>query len=372
MGKKLTTAEWITKARMVHGNKYDYSKSVYIGSNKKITITCPIHGDFETYANCHISRGDGCPKCTSISKSKALRLTSEEFIKRLKNIYGDFYDYSEVNYSGIRSEIILICPIHGKFIRKADSLLKGRGCPKCKEQDRLQTCNEHLINKYIDYFPDLDYSKTKYIGYDKKVTITCPKHGDFQVYPLNFLKSKGCPKCSMEHHGKNMSKSYEDFIKDAKYIHGDKYDYSKVEYINCREKVCIICPEHGEFWQTPNSHIQGSGCPNCSNSKGEMLICNFLLYNNIKFIREYSIPCKINLSGYALVDFYLPDLNCFIEFNGIQHYKSVHHFGGSLKLEQQQARDEELRQYCKDNNINLIEIRYDEDVWEILNEKLCK
>ena len=122
----------------------------------------------------------------------------------------------------------------------------------------------------------------------------------------------------------------------------------------------IVCPEHGEFWQTPNSHIQGSGC---SSSKGEEEVCNILLSNGIKFIREYTIqvPNEINTSGHAYIDFYLPEYNTFVEYNGIQHYNPKMAFGGSFKFERQQARDEYVRQYCKDNNIKLIEIRYDED-----------
>lgn len=169
-----------------------------------------------------------------------------------------------------------------------------------------------------------------------------------------------------------MQKSLDDFLKDARRIHGTRYDYSRVEYNDSRTKVCIVCPEHGEFWQTPNSHIQGSGCPSCSSSKGEEEVCNILLSNRIKFIREYTIqvPNEINTSGHAYIDFYLPEYNTFVEYNGIQHYNPKMAFGRSFKFERQQARDEYVRQYCKDNNIKLIEIRYDEDVWEVLTREL--
>lgn len=112
-------------------------------------------------------------------------------------------------------------------------------------------------------------------------------------------------KCSAESHAKYMQKSLDDFLKDARRIHGTRYDYSRVEYNDSRTKVCIVCPEHGEFWQTPNSHIQGSGCPSCSSSKGEEEVCNILLSNGIKFIREYTIqvPNEINTSGHAYIDF---------------------------------------------------------------------
>lgn len=161
----------------------------------------------------------------------------------------------------------------------------------------------------------------------------------------------------------------EEWINKARIKHGDKYDYSKSVYTGWDTRIVITCPEHGEFWQTPNSHIQGSGC---SSSKGEEEVCNILLSNGIKFIREYTIqvPNEINTSGHAYIDFYLPEYNTFVEYNGIQHYNPKMAFGGSFKFERQQARDEYVRQYCKDNNIKLIEIRYDEDVWEVLTREL--
>lgn len=136
----------------------------------------------------------------------------------------------------------------------------------------------------------------------------------------------------------------EEWINKARIKHGDKYDYSKVKY-------------------------NGTSC---SSSKGEEEVCNILLSNGIKFIREYTIqvPNEINTSGHAYIDFYLPEYNTFVEYNGIQHYNPKMAFGGSFKFERQQARDEYVRQYCKDNNIKLIEIRYDEDVWEVLTREL--
>lgn len=108
----------------------------------------------------------------------------------------------------------------------------------------------------------------------------------------------------------------EEWINKARIKHGDKYDYSKVKYNGTRGYVTIVCPKHGEFWQTPNSHIQGSSC---SSSKGEEEVCNILLSNGIKFIREYTIqvPNEINTSGHAYIDFYLPEYNTFVEYNGI-------------------------------------------------------
>lgn len=229
MPKKLTTEEWINKARIKHGDKYDYSKSVYTGSRDRIIITCPKHGDFTAISELHISRGDGCPECASLAKSSKLSLSNEEFINRLRDMFGDNYDYSKVKYNGTRGYVTIVCPKHGEFKARVGTLSRGVGCLKCKEEERLKKFNDLYIKKFKEYYPDLDYSKTVYTGWDTRIVITCPKHGDFEVLPNHFLRYKGCPKCSAESHAKYMQKSLDDFLKDARRIHGTRYDYSIVD-----------------------------------------------------------------------------------------------------------------------------------------------
>ncbi|MEE3416938.1 MAG: hypothetical protein VZR53_16420, partial [Prevotella sp.] len=109
-----------------------------------------------------------------------------------------------------------------------------------------------------------DYSKVNYVNNSMKVTIICPEHGEFEQTPANHLCGKGCLLCGRKQTINKRSSNTENFIIKAKEIHGDKYDYSKVNYVNNSTKVTIICPEHGEFEQTPASHLRGSGCPKCA------------------------------------------------------------------------------------------------------------
>ena len=99
-------------------------------------------------------------------------------------------------------------------------------------------------------------------------------------------------------------------------VHKNKYDYSKMVYKNNYTKVCIICPEHGEFWQTPNNHLAGSGCKYCSASKGEELLRNYLSDNGIEYVTEY----RLGEHKYRY-DFYLPKFNLLIEYHGEQYYR---------------------------------------------------
>ena len=181
MSKKITTEEFIARAKVIHGDKYDYSKVEYVNSYTKVCIICPEHGEFWATPHCHLD-GKGCPKCAVYKRGK---LTTEEFIRRAKEVHGDKYDYSKVEYTHQATKVCIICPEHGEFWQKPAHHMNGNGCPKCA--------------------------------------------------------------------GRGMTT--EAFIKKAREIHGDKYDYSKVVFCGKHKKVCIICPEHGEFWQVAGRHL---------------------------------------------------------------------------------------------------------------------
>ena len=195
------------------------------------------------------------------------KLSLEEFIEKAKEIHGDKYDYSKVEYINTKTKVCIICPEHGEFWQTPGSHLNGSGCPECgNNNNKLKQTytTEEFINKAKKIHGDkYDYSKVEYKGCKEKVCIICPEHGEFWQIPDNHLRGEKCKKCYDNKRSITLKSNIEEFIQKAKKIHGDKYDYSKVEYINTKTKVCIICPEHGEFWQTPGSHLNGSGCPEC-------------------------------------------------------------------------------------------------------------
>lgn len=252
--KIFTTEKFIINAKDVHGNKYDYSKTIFIKNNQKVIIICPKHGEFEQIPNNH-SSGQGCPKCGRIKQSKSRKLTTEEFIVKSKKIHGDKYDYSKVNYDMSKYNVTIVCPEHGEFEQQPSNHLNGKGCGKCSKT---------FMN--LDYFIEeskkihgdkYDYSKVVYIGNKDKVVIICPEHGDFTQTPSKHLNSQGCPKC------KGKTKTTEEFVEQLKQIHGVKYDYSKVVYIDTQTKITVICPEHGEFSLKAKDHYRGIGCTKC-------------------------------------------------------------------------------------------------------------
>jgi len=171
----------------------------------------------------------------------------------------------------------------------------------------------------------------------------------FEQTAQDHLSGKNCFRC-------NGSKKLttEEFIEKAKLIHGNRYDYSSVKYINNYTKINIICKQHGMFVQTPNNHLRNHGCPICNLSKGEKEIQSFLFENEIKFQRE-KIFEKLNQKRF---DFYLPKYNIAIEYDGIQHFKSIDFFGGEDCFIKRKQSDEIKNQFCIDNNIKLIRIPY--------------
>ena len=367
MGKdniKLTTKTFITKAKNIHRDKYDYTLVNYINAHTKIKIVCPEHGVFEQTPNSHLCN-HGCAKCAGVSG-----YSTEDFIKESQSIYGNRYDYSLVEYISSHKKVKIICPEHGVFEK---SLIKHRyqGCPKCKkdtrkyhQEDFIERSNKIHHNKY-------DYSLVNYVNTEINVDIICPKHGVFNQHPRVHSTGSGCPKCRNEKQGKYKLLNKNIFSDRSKKIHKDKYDYSLVSYKNSVTKVKIICKKHGIFEQLPSSHLNGCGCPSCQISKGEEKIKSFLDRNEITYKKEhifkecrYILPLKF--------DFYLPNYNMCIEYDGEQHFNKWHSNDSDKNLSIRISRDMIKNDYCKNNNINILRIKYTQfnKIDTILTEKL--
>lgn len=190
------------------------------------------------------------------------KLTLEEFIAKAKAVHGDKYGYSKVKYVNSRTKVCIVCPIHGEFLQNANRHLQGGGCPKCGGTTLL-TQSEFISKASIVHNHKYDYSKVVYINNSTKVCIICPEHGEFWQKANGHLNGKGCLLCGRDSTINHRRTTQTRFIEKANEVHGFKYDYSKVQYRNNHEKVYIICPTHGGFWQEPNSHLQGYGCKKC-------------------------------------------------------------------------------------------------------------
>jgi very-short-patch-repair endonuclease len=210
------------------------------------------------------------------------------------------------------------------------------------------------LNKHGDKY---DYSKVEYVGNKNKVIIICTKHGEFLQTPNDHLTGYGCKKCQYEKISKENRFTNETFIEKAKEMHGNRFDYSLVKYGGYENKITIICNKHGKFEQTPHAHLHGYGCRKCRASHNEEQIANILLKHNINFEREVTFNNLKSVSN-LYYDFYLPKHKIFIEFDGIQHYKSVDFFGGDNALLDTKKRDKIKINYAINNGYKLIKIPY--------------
>lgn len=284
--KRSTTKEFIEKARKIHNDKYDYSQVVYKKAICKVKIICPIHGVFQQTPHDHLGN-KGCKLCGIVKRAKTQSNGIDRFINRAKSVHGDEYDYSLVEYTNGKSKVDIICKVYG--------------------------------------------------------------HGQFKQTPDKHLQGQGCPKCRYVKSKISNTGTTQGFIQKAKLLH-DKYDYSLVDYVSIHTKIKIICPKHGIFEQSPDSHLHGSGCAKCScgTSKAELDI--------IDFIESYGITVthrsRSVIFPYEL-DIYIPSKKLAIEYCGLywhtENTKHKHYHFEKYKR-------------CNEQGIELITLF--EDEWE--------
>lgn len=250
--RKKTTEEFIERAIEVHGDKYDYSSVIYINSKSHVNIFCEDHGVFAQSPANHLI-GNGCPMCAG----NILR-TTEEFISEARSVHGDRYDYSSAACSGNKKNIVISCKHHGVFTQSPYKHLHGSGCPRCAKVVR-KTTEEFIVQAKEVHGDKYDYSLVEYSNAKSKVSIVCKEHAEFSQKANHHLRGVGCPKCFG-----TVKKTTEDFVEDARTVHGDKYNYSKVLYVTAGSKVVITCSIHKDFSQSPNHHLHGGGCPKCA------------------------------------------------------------------------------------------------------------
>jgi hypothetical protein len=261
--QKFTTEKFIERARAKHGDRYIYDKVEYLGACIKIIITCRIHGDFLQAPYSHLV-GSKCKKCDINNRSIKKMKTKNDFIKEAISIHGNKYDYSKVKYYGSFVPVCIVCKKHGEFMQIPSNHLNGSGCPIDGSKTRTMTTGE-FISKAISVHGDrYIYDKVVYINTVDKVCIICKVHGEFMQCPSSHLNKNGCFRCATEEYSnRRILDAKEKFIKKATIVHGNRYEYSKVNYIGSDKKVCIRCLIHGEFLQTPGNHLSGQDCPVC-------------------------------------------------------------------------------------------------------------
>lgn len=298
--KRTTLEDFLLKARTIHGDKYDYSKVVYTKVHSKVEIVCKIHGSFDMTPVAHTSQRQGCTKCANEYKSQSMTLTTDQFISKAQEVHNNIYDYSLVDYNDAQSDVTIICKLHGEFKQRPTNHIHNQaGCPKCADIS----------------------------GSDKRKT------------------------------------TRDKFIEKAIKTHSDRYDYSNIPRLfKMSDEIEMSCKEHGTFKRKPDDHIHSSiGCPTCSKlmtqSKGELAVSTILTKANIPFIREHRFNDCRGKRNPLRYDFYLPDHNLVIEYDGNQHHNYVPYLHRTYDSYLEGIRLDKIKDdYCKNNNIRMVRI----------------
>lgn len=227
---KLTTEEFIARAKAVHGDRYDYSKVEYVDSKTKVCIVCKEHGEFwqQPYNHLH---GIKCPQCGLETRRAKRTFPVEDFLESAKAIHGDKYDYSKVHYINRNTSVCIICPIHGEFWQSPHKHLAGHGCEKCFRESlrkRYALGKEKFIEKAnAIHNGSYDYSEVEYTNSHSYVKITCPLHGPFMQIPSSHLKGHGCPKCADIENGKRKRKWTHETCRDEAKKYKTKVEFQR-------------------------------------------------------------------------------------------------------------------------------------------------
>ena len=214
MGKRLTTEEFVQKAKKIHGGAYDYSKVIYVDTKTKVCIICPKHGDFQQTPNNHL-QGQGCPKCADIANGDVKRMDKAEFIQKANIVHGGKYDYSKVKYINALTKVHISCPIHGTFYQRPANHLFGQGCRRCGYETNKKLVFGFGVN-------DCDFPITNSQGQKEPLyDVWCNMIQ--RCYSVSYQKSKptyiGCSVCDEWKYLSNFKKWF-----DANYIEGCHLD----------------------------------------------------------------------------------------------------------------------------------------------------
>jgi hypothetical protein len=245
---RVSIDNFIFRSNIIHNNKYDYSKVIFINVSTPVNIICLVHGIFSQRPRKHLER-QGCPHCNIDSQ----KLSMDDLIERFTKTHGNQYDYSLVNYQSIDTKISIICSLHGIFYQSPFNHMSGQGCPKCNGRGihRELPSNELFVEKCMEIHQgEYDYSKTNFVGAKSKIVIICGTHGEFLQNPYNHLNGQGCSKCISK-----ISKGEKEWLDsmsipdDANHryvyfnINGRKYYVDGFDDINN-----IIYEFYGDYW----------------------------------------------------------------------------------------------------------------------------
>ncbi len=277
-----TTEVFIKQAKLVHNERYSYDKVYYEHSDRNVEITCSEHGSFFQRPYKHLA-GSGCRKCAYNLLSEKKSMGTEEFVRRAFEVHGDKYNYSQVIYISNKKNVLISCPVHGKFSQIPALHLRGSGC---------MACSNKKTDRKIKPYQGFSLKKTGTGQTGKKIEVLCEKHGPFFVKRKRSLRKTDCPGCKADGIAEKLAQKLGRFIREADKVHDGRYDYSQTKYISSTAPVKISCKLHGFFKIRPHNHVRGLGCPVCNKRKPVRTLEAFITTANKIHQGRYSYECS--------------------------------------------------------------------------------
>ena len=383
---------FIRKSKEINGDSFDYSKFEYTGSkNKSILICNSCKTEFLTTPTNNL-QGNGCKKCNDLKRGR-------EYVKNLLYKIHPNWKFNLDKYQNRKDDIEFFCENNHKSMGKLNHISNLEKCIICDKTERI---NNKI--KIINYKSDseIEYeckncsdiftkslrtllkekecrsckiiSKSKLVNPEIKIiklsgsiaSCLCDKDHEYEQDIRNLLDGKGCRKC----YENEVKISLEEIKNKIAEIHGDSYVYSDINLVkNIKSKISISCKKRHIFNQKLSNHLQGKGCPICKESFGERMISKILEDMKIKFDKQFKFKdCKFK--NELKFDFFLPEMDCCIEYDGIQHFKPIDRFGGKEEFEKVKIKDKIKDGYCRKNNIHLIRINYLDNIEEKLKSSI--
>lgn len=306
----------------------------------------------------------------------------EDTLADFKVAHGDRYAYVPETYVDTSTPMEILCNLHGSFRQRPSKHKNGLGCPACGRLKTTAASSKDLVwflQRAQEVHPsNYDYSHVTYKNNLTKIQINCKEHGPFQQTPGNHLMGNGCPKCADKTSASLRSLAFGEFVVRSVKLHCNRFEYSEASYSHRTAPTKIFCKTHAIwFSQIADWHLSGSrGCPECRNrSRGEWAIKHLLETYQVRFEEQKTFEgCRAK--RLLRFDFYIPDLNTAIEFDGFQHFRPTN-WNGKATPEQMESRfkrtqlhDQIKNDHCKANNIDLIRIAYNENIQEKLKPLL--
>lgn len=248
----------------------------------------------------------------------------EQVLQEFREVHGDRFDYSLVEYKSTMQKVVIVCPDHGAFEQTPLAHLRGQGCPQCGAKRRARssrkTTKQFIEEAVMVHGKKYDYSLVKYRTNKEKVRILCPRHGEFLQTPADHLSGKGCRLCGIEKSAASRSLG-DGWIARMSAAHDGRYRYPDTRVLS-HKRIQACCPEHGEFTVLPYSHaVGGHPCPKCSNkgaSKQEDDLAQFISRLGVRIERN----TRAVLCGKE-IDIWLPDYSIGVEYDGLYWHSSA-------------------------------------------------